>query len=86
MKTPAHEAGVFYTRIDMPTIQIDGKEYDIDRLSDDAKVHIASIQYVDSEIARITALLAALQTARIGYSNAVKDLLPNADAQSPATH
>lgn len=66
----------------MTTINIDGHEYDIETLSDDAKVQLASIQYVDSEIARMSALVAALQTARIGYSNAVKELLPNANAKA----
>jgi Family of unknown function (DUF6447) len=60
----------------MATINIDGIDYDIDTFSDDAKAQLASIQFVDAEIARTNALLAALQTSRIAYANALKELLP----------
>lgn len=33
---------------------------------------MASIQFVDGEIARLQAMVAALQTARIAYSNELK--------------
>lgn len=53
----------------MATFTIDGKEYDLDTLSEEAKGQIVSIQFVDAELARIQAQAAALQTARIAYSN-----------------
>ena len=53
----------------MATFTIDGKEYDLDTLSEEAKGQIASIQFVDAELARLQAQAAALQTARIAYSN-----------------
>ena len=60
----------------MPNITIDDKEYDVTSLSDDAKNQLASIQFVDSELARLQAMAAALQTARMAYSNALQAALP----------
>lgn len=56
----------------MSLIKIDGIDYDVDLLSNEAKNHLASIQFVDGEIARLQAMVAALQTARIAYSNELK--------------
>ena len=59
----------------MPTIKIDDKEYDVSTLSDEAKNQLASIQFVDSELARLQAKAAALQTARMAYSKALQAAL-----------
>jgi len=55
----------------MPIIKIDDAEYELDHLSDEAKAQLTSIQYVDAELARLGGLVAALQTARIAYANAL---------------
>jgi hypothetical protein len=55
----------------MATIKINDKEYDVETLSDEAKNQLASIEFVDSELARLQAKTAVLQTARIAY---VKEL------------
>lgn len=60
----------------MPMVKIDDKDYDLDTLSDEAKNQLASIQFVDAELARINAQGAVLQTARNAYSHALKELLP----------
>ena len=60
----------------MTTIKIDDKEYDVATLSDEAKNQLASIQFVDSELARLQAKAAALQTARMAYSKALQAALP----------
>jgi hypothetical protein len=60
----------------MPTIKIDDKTYDVSTLTDEAKSQLASIQFVDSEIARLEANVAALRTARMAYSKALKEALP----------
>ena len=60
----------------MPSITIDNKTYDRDTLSDKARAQLASIQFVDQELARLKAKTAALQTARIAYARALGDLLP----------
>ncbi|MDI3489992.1 MAG: hypothetical protein PWP11_1269 [Thauera sp.] len=60
----------------MPIIKIDNVEYDFDTLSDDAKARLASIQFVDQELARLRAQVAAMQTARNFYVNVLKAALP----------
>jgi len=60
----------------MPTIKIDEKEYELDSLSSQAKEQLASVQFVDAELQRIQAQTAVLQTARLAYSNALKEVLP----------
>tara|TARA_B100002052_G_C15551708_1_gene449417 strand:- start:83 stop:307 length:225 start_codon:yes stop_codon:yes gene_type:complete len=59
----------------MPSIQIDGKDYDVDELSDEAKAQVASINFVDQELARLNARSAALQTARNTYGRALNEIL-----------
>ena len=60
----------------MANITIDNQDYDLDQLSDEAKAQLASLQFVDSELARLNAQAAVLQTARMAYSNALKAALP----------
>ena len=57
-------------------ITIDNKEYDLASLSSEAKAQLASIQFVDNELARLQAQAAALQTARMAYSKALQEALP----------
>lgn len=64
----------------MATITIDGKEYDVDSLSDESKAQLGSLRYVDSELARLQAQAAALQTARIAYGRALKQTLEDGTA------
>lgn len=60
----------------MTTIKIDNIDYDLDSLSDDAKAQLQSIQFVDQELARLQAQVAAMQTARNAYVTALKAALP----------
>jgi hypothetical protein len=59
----------------MATITIDNKEYDTDRLSDEAKAQLLSLQFCEAELMRYQALAAAAQTARIAYATALKSEL-----------
>lgn len=59
-------------------IKVDGKEYDFESLDNDTKAHLVSIQAVDRRIKDLQEQIAILQTARIGYANALKDLMENA--------
>jgi len=56
-------------------ITIDGKEYDLDNFSDEAKAQLASIQYVDNKINEAKQDLIVLQTARNGYISQLKNSL-----------
>lgn len=63
----------------MPVIKIDGREYDTDHLSDDAKKQLASIQYVDRKINELKAETAAMQTARNAYAKVLSASLGHQD-------
>lgn len=56
----------------MTKITIDGNEYEYENLSDRAKGQLTSMQFIDSELARLQANAAILQTARIAYSKELK--------------
>jgi len=60
----------------MPVLKIDNKEYDLDTLPDECKAQLASIQFVDQELARLQAKAGALQTAKGAYLQALKQSLP----------
>ena len=60
----------------MTTINIDNIEYDTDKLSDEAKAQLASIQFCDQELQRMQAQSAAIQTARMAYAKALQSALP----------
>ena len=60
----------------MPIIKIDNKEYELDSLSAEAKAQLQSLQFVDSELQRLQAQAAILQTARVSYAKALNEALP----------
>ena len=60
----------------MATINIDNIDYDTDKLSDDAKAQLVSLQFCDQELARLQAQAAAIQTARMAYAKALQAALP----------
>ena len=60
----------------MPKITIDDIEYNTEDLSDNAKAQLANIQFVDTQLQQLNNELAVADTARIGYSNALKSGLP----------
>ena len=60
----------------MTTIKIDNIDYDTDKLSDEAKAQLMSLQFCDQELQRLQAQAAAIQTARMAYSKALQSALP----------
>lgn len=56
----------------MNKINIDGKEYPTDNLSENAQKIVASLRFVEEEIHRRRNQLAIADTARMGYANALK--------------
>ena len=60
----------------MTTVNIDNKQYDLESLSDECKAQLASIQFVEQELARLQAQIAVLQTAKSTYAQALKSSLP----------
>ena len=59
----------------MANIEIDGVEYELDSLSDDAKAQLQSMQLTDQMIAQTQQKLAILQTARNAYAVTLRELL-----------
>jgi hypothetical protein len=59
----------------MTTIKIDNVDYDLDKLTDEAKAQLASIQFCDQELQRLQAQAAAYQTARMAYAKALNEML-----------
>jgi hypothetical protein len=60
----------------MPIISIDNVNYDTDKLSDEAKAQLASLQFCDQELARLQAQASVYQTARMAYAKALQAALP----------
>ena len=60
----------------MPTVTIDNVEYDTESMSEEAIANLRSLQFVDSELAKLQAKIAAMNTARVAYANALQELLP----------
>lgn len=61
----------------MATITIDDQEYNTDNLSTEAKNQVASLQFVRSELNRLSAQVAVFKTAEAGYAKALKSELDN---------
>jgi len=56
----------------MSQITIDGVDYALEDLSENAKAQIASLQYVERKLREMQAEVAALQTAKNAYAYALK--------------
>lgn len=57
-------------------ITIDGKEYDTEQLTENAKNQLGSLQACDQKIRQLQVDLAIAQTARSAYALALKGELP----------
>lgn len=53
-------------------INIDGNEYLLSDLSDKVKEQLVNLQFVDAQIQQLNNEWAVADTARIGYTNALK--------------
>ena len=65
----------------MDKIEIDGKEYALDDLSDETKKRLQAIRFTETEIQRLQALLAIAQTARASYAKALAESLSNPETK-----
>ena len=57
----------------MSEIKINGKNYDLENLSEKAKQQIVSLQFVQNEIQKLNAQIAAYKTAEMAYSKALEN-------------
>jgi hypothetical protein len=62
----------------MKTITIDNNQYEFESLTEEAKAQLLSLQFVDQELQRLQAQVAAFQTARQAYAKALQAALPTA--------
>ena len=60
------------TEEEQTKINIDGTTYNYDDLSDNAKSQLKNIQFVDLQLQQLNNEWAVADTARIGYTNALK--------------
>jgi hypothetical protein len=60
-------------KVDEPKITIDGNDYLLSSLSENAKSQVANIQFVDAQLQQLDNEWAVSDTARIGYTNALKN-------------
>ena len=70
------------TIVDEPSIQIDGVQYKVSELSERAKEIIASLQFVDGELARHRSVIAALETSKIAYQMDLAKNMPGSPGDS----
>lgn len=61
----------------MPKITVDGMEYNTEDLSDNAKAQIASLQFLEAQMAKIKSEIAVYETAKSAYIQALKAELEN---------
>ncbi len=70
----------------MPKLSIANRDYDLDTLSDNAKAQLQSLQFVETELKRLQAQTAVLQTARNAYVKALQAALPPLPTGDTLTH
>lgn len=59
----------------MEKINLDGTEYEYDKLSDESKAQVASLQFVRNELNRLQGQIAVYKTAEVAYIQAFKQTL-----------
>ena len=56
----------------MANVNIDGKDYEFDNLSDKAKSTFLSLQFVQSELSKLNGQIAVYKTAEVAYKVSLK--------------
>ena len=64
---------------DGASITVDDKEYKVEDMSDQAKAQLSNIQFVDGQIQQLRNEWAISDTARLGYTAALKGELVKID-------
>lgn len=62
-------------------VTIDGKEYELDSLSEEAKNQLVNLRMADQRLVHLRADLAMTQTARNVYARALSESLPKAETE-----
>ena len=60
----------------LPKVTIDGTDYLLSDLSDEAKAQITNLKFVENEIMQLKAKLAIASTAKLAFQAALKNAIP----------
>jgi hypothetical protein len=69
----------------MPKITVDEIEYNTEDLSDNGKAQLASLQFLETQLAKLQGEIAVYQTAKNAYMSALKvelEKIPSKDTDS----
>ena len=69
----------------MPKITVDDIEYNSEDLSDNGKAQLASLQFLEAQLAKLQSEIAVYQTAKSAYVSALKvelDKIPSEKADT----
>ena len=69
----------------MPKITVDNVEYNSEDLSDNGKAQLASLQFLETQLAKLQGEIAVYQTAKSAYINALKvelEKIPSEEADT----
>ena len=69
----------------MPKITVDDIEYNTEDLSDNGKAQLASLQFLETQLAKLQGEIAVYQTAKSAYIKALKvelEKIPSEEAES----
>ena len=65
----------------MPKITVDGIEYNTEDLTDNGKAQVASLQFLEAQMAKLRSEIAVYETAKRGYIAALKSELDKAEVK-----
>ena len=68
----------------MPKITIDNIEYNSEDLTDNGKAQLASLQFLETQLAKLQGEIAVYQTAKSAYLAALKGELAKLPSEEPA--
>ena len=69
----------------MPKITVDDVEYNSEDLSDNGKAQLASLQFLETQLAKLQGEIAVYQTAKSAYVNALKVELDKIPSEEDAS-
>lgn len=64
----------------MPQVTIDGLNYNTEDLNDNGKAQLASLQFLERQMAKLKVEISVYQTARTAYAHALKVELDKVDS------
>lgn len=64
----------------MPKVTVDGIEYNSEDLSDNGKAQLASLQFLEQQMAKLKNEIAVYETARKSYAKALRAAIEKGDA------